>query len=1000
MSILPGSRRPFFPKADAAVLFSKHDTPQTRPQVIGPVYDPSGASKPIEEWSDETAQCFYPQSAESYAPAPIPAQPIACASDRYLRASLAKNERLRLSMLWYYTRNILGEHEFLSGLQQKVHLAMESTEWEFAIIGILDLHVYIRLATIGVPLGILPRGETLCAHTVTQPPGCVFLLPSMLEDWRFQTSPYVESGGLKAYAGSPLRLQNEAGECVALGSLCVASSSPQKPLTKTQQQTLVHLADWVVSDIVQCARARRQRERRRMTDLLSEAQKELETEISEEPVLRMLKTVYPESTVALKSSEVASFEVEGRDPIKLSDFEDGLWEDTEYIDDIITNFNHKDSPNDRIVRAIAVPCESMSRASVLVVASKDLRLVFDDIDLWFVQACTTMLSHMWHKCLLTEAMSAKEKFLRGVSHQLRTPIHGILGSVELLAEELKTWEKLLETASAINSNGSSVYLDTIKMSGQDLISIVNSMITLNSWADIAMKDRNYTTQPIHELEADLANESLKAPSRDAHHNTSLIFRHILPPGCNSLRTDYTLLQSSLQPIITNAIQNTPNGVVAVTISIASDGGNLVVDIEDNGRGISPDHHQRIFEPHEKVGVHSTGAGLGLTLASRFATLLKGSVTLVSSEIGHGSHFRATLRDVECVYSPDSLPPLVPKLDNLPSTFHHMASSSGSKSLNHHFAAILGLLGFTPSDSLDKSFMIFDFQSDPEAHQNQLNRIPSGQIAICLVPASDKESRMKSTDNVIYIEGPFLSSKLASALVEADKLASLKASAPLPVITSAESPPAQPLTTNDPNTIEEAQPLSDLTQTTEQLDQQQPDRPKDETEFPKPPTIKLTEVVQAEVSRTVSIPILPTLKVAPRPKALLVDDNNINLRIMQMYCSKRGLPYSCAMDGKQAVDLFLQEQSLAATGQGSPFQLILMDLQMPVCDGLEATRQIRNLERDNSWHKSAIFIVTGQDTPADRTAADAAGAEEYLVKPVSMKTLDRSVVRYFPGFQST
>jgi hypothetical protein len=88
-----------------------------------------------------------------------------------LRAFLADNERLRLSMLWYYTRDVMNETEFLSGLQEKVHLAHEATGWESAIIGMLDLNVYVRLATVGIDLGIVPRGETLCAHTITQPPG-------------------------------------------------------------------------------------------------------------------------------------------------------------------------------------------------------------------------------------------------------------------------------------------------------------------------------------------------------------------------------------------------------------------------------------------------------------------------------------------------------------------------------------------------------------------------------------------------------------------------------------------------------------------------------------------------------------------------------------------------------------------------------------------------------------------------------------------------------------
>jgi DNA-binding response OmpR family regulator len=54
-----------------------------------------------------------------------------------------------------------------------------------------------------------------------------------------------------------------------------------------------------------------------------------------------------------------------------------------------------------------------------------------------------------------------------------------------------------------------------------------------------------------------------------------------------------------------------------------------------------------------------------------------------------------------------------------------------------------------------------------------------------------------------------------------------------------------------------------------------------------------------------------------------------------------------------------------------------------------------LEKKNRWKGSAIFIVTGQDGPTDRTEAEGAGADEYFVKPVGIKLLDRSVQQYFP-----
>lgn len=167
------SKRPlrvsFFPKADAAVLSSKKSTPP-RPETTWLIYDPDNIEKLLEPWPAD-AQKLYPPKTEAYAPASIPEKP-ACLPDRYLRSFLAEDERLRLSMFWYYTHDILNEGgEFYSGLQEKAYLAQESTGWEFVVIGLLDMSFYIRLATIGLPLAVLPRGEIICAHTVTQPPG-------------------------------------------------------------------------------------------------------------------------------------------------------------------------------------------------------------------------------------------------------------------------------------------------------------------------------------------------------------------------------------------------------------------------------------------------------------------------------------------------------------------------------------------------------------------------------------------------------------------------------------------------------------------------------------------------------------------------------------------------------------------------------------------------------------------------------------------------------------
>lgn len=162
----------FFPKADSALLSSTvdHNSLPPRPKAIGPIFDANNFKKPVEPWADGVQSDLYPPKEDPYAPSAIPVEP-SCPSVRYPRSRLAKNERLRLSMLWYYASDLEEEPELLAGLQEKACLAQENSGWEFAVVGLLDVNVYIRLATVGLQLAILPRGETLCAHTVTQPPG-------------------------------------------------------------------------------------------------------------------------------------------------------------------------------------------------------------------------------------------------------------------------------------------------------------------------------------------------------------------------------------------------------------------------------------------------------------------------------------------------------------------------------------------------------------------------------------------------------------------------------------------------------------------------------------------------------------------------------------------------------------------------------------------------------------------------------------------------------------
>ncbi|KAF2690448.1 hypothetical protein K458DRAFT_399757 [Lentithecium fluviatile CBS 122367] len=956
-------RLSFFPKADAAVLQSKYSppSPTSRPTAVAPILDVENADRAIDAWSADLTRSVYPEMLDAWAPAPIPKRP-QCASDPYLFPVLTRNERLRLTMLFYYTRGVLEDAELVSRLQGKVHLARDTVGWEFVIAGLLDHNTYTRMVTVGLPMAVLPRRESTCAHTVNQPPGTIFSLLNMVEDWRFRESPHVRHGGLRAYAGVPLRFETEFGEHVAFGSLCVASNSEQHPLSQSQQIALARLADWIVADIVHSARVRRQRERRWMQELLSQAQKQCDRhEDFEEAVIETLHQVYPTSTISIQQLHNRQVSFEGRIDIPIEEFDHGLWEDVNYFDYLIENLNHQDLIAPRVVRVVGAECEDARIPTFLVVGSKDFRRVFDDVDSW------------WHNQALREALTAKENFLRGITHQLRTPIHGILGSVELLAEDLKS-RNIIDTASSSIATPDAeqvsphTYIKTITSSARELISTVNSLIKLNRWTEIAQAERVAALHHMEEIETALLSEITQVMPDYPDARPSVIFVQRLPPKCDSLVINLRLLIDCVQPLVVNAIQNTTGGVVAISLSIDNDYQSFTVDVKDTGCGINLDDQQRILLPYEKVDANATGAGLGLTLACKAATLMNGSISLVSSEVGKGSHFRAAFQQTACACSIRPPPPIKDTFAHLPSVFRRQSSPSSSLSLTHYFSNHLVNHGFTESPTPETPLLILECAPNLAKLRSQATQVGKEEVAICLVPESSSLFGFQGLpvgkdDNIIYVKGPFLSKTLDEALTQADSLlAGFRASK----VDQPESTPLSPGLEGSFNGLQ----------------------------------IGATALVHSDLSASRSV----------KPMALLVDDNIVNLRLLQMYCKRRDIPYFAATDGQQAVRFFIKHRSCPMGTKGAeepastpsehtaPVELILMDLQMPLCDGITATRQIRTQESENGWSKSKIFIITGQDSASDRIDAEEAGADEYLVKPVGPKTLDQRLRHYFPGIE--
>jgi len=135
--------------------------------------------------------------------------------------------------------------------------------------------------------------------------------------------------------------------------------------------------------------------------------------------------------------------------------------------------------------------------------------------------------------------------------------------------------------------------------------------------------------------------------------------------------------------------------------------------------------------------------------------------------------------------------------------------------------------------------------------------------------------------------------------------------------------------------------------------------------------------------TVDCTVAP-LAVAPLPQArkrslrvLLAEDNPVNQRLATRLLEKRGHTVLAVSNGQEAVD---------AIGR-SVFDVVVMDVQMPVMDGLTATRRIR-LDEESSGLHIPILALTARALKEDRDICAAAGMDGYLPKPIQTEDLMR------------
>ena len=142
--------------------------------------------------------------------------------------------------------------------------------------------------------------------------------------------------------------------------------------------------------------------------------------------------------------------------------------------------------------------------------------------------------------------------------------------------------------------------------------------------------------------------------------------------------------------------------------------------------------------------------------------------------------------------------------------------------------------------------------------------------------------------------------------------------------------------------------------------------------------------QAQLTNTLT---KAPIKDSSEPVLLLVEDNKINQVVASALLKEAGVIFDIAENGEQAI-------SKLNAKQNNPYKLILMDCQMPVMDGLEATREIRKLDDPIVSKVPIVAVSSGIKSMNERDCMEA-GMDDYVAKPLNQQILTGVLSRNIP-----
>ncbi|KAF1844721.1 sensor histidine kinase-like protein/response regulator [Cucurbitaria berberidis CBS 394.84] len=673
------------------------------------------------------------------------------------------------------------------------------------------------------------------------------------------------------------------------------------------------------------------------------------------------------------------------------------------------------------------------------------RLMSPENELPYLQAFGNSITSEVARLSAQKADRAKTTFIASISHELRSPLHGILGSVEFLRETvasayqeslvssieicgktlLDTIDHVLDYAK-INKLRSAASRRKNRVEGRSRkLPADNSILGVTAEFDLAQlveevcdtvctghtfrKTHNISGSAIYDqaesvdansTKGDMNHATIEA-GRDTHGSVAVSL--IVEPDVSWIvRSQPGALRRIVMNLLGNALKYTDSGFIAIKMlqSSSTPGSiDLSLTVEDSGRGMSGEYQRtKLFSPFSQEDPFSSGTGLGLSIVKQIVESLKGEID-VRSTVHIGTAIKISMRlptvrndnaqDHDLLRAPKTLKGATVSIIGEPDT---RGGARGVKTKESMFNACQGFKMKISKDSdADASIAGVDFllTDSPSLDQltlkpsaNRVNKLPLSVVCICTDTAERTaiENRLGRQIEALgwiaeIVAQPCGPRKLARALLQCQKRAS-QDNSERPLSRSMSTFVVQqhrPLAV--PNTLVQRS-LSDAF-------------PQDLSKQ----TMISSGVQDSPLPRPFPSIITPTSPLRTErgeyfnPRVLLVDDNAINLKLLVVFAKRQSLRYAEATNGLEALETYKREAQATSTPT-RPFDFVLMDLSMPIMDGLTSTHQIRQFETKNGLPKSHIVALTGLASGQDQKDAYEAGVDTYLVKPVKFADIKR------------